>query len=593
MTKIITHAVGNTELKELKVNNLHFGWELSSKDGYLIEPYEVEATEGEHDYKVCSDCQKNLTLYISIFQNYISGTKERAAFPNCCEHHSHLRNIGAFKIESFKDTPVMSAQKIIFTEQHIINNYKIEHWFKFITDYIELTVSSFGQMPNRCGEPLFLSYYLQQIRSYLQKNKNIPKHKKEKLIEFVDSFKNSKEVIQTDFNIIKKTYEDWFNIFPFELNDYFGNLKSFYQNKLPIFNGEPEVNLFSGIAKGTLHSKNSLVEALLNLTNTLLTQINSVQLLENGLITNANKILLDLIIQERKLKLSKGYFSESKDENQKFRKILKEWFADEKKFIKEVTPLISSESDLDFINGTIMVKFPAYGYPEHFEVEKNGFKRIYPIEKYYQLHLIRLTNRIDDAILKSKKLEVIETAIFKYKQELYNEDNPKIVGFINKNLEQIISIKDYINSCYSDANNSGIAGSITKMDEENENDFTLSTIEDWLIEFKNLMSDSDYHTLVSSLVRYFEDGEFPTLSKPIQINGRPNKKWFGWSLNRIFDAQGKGVEKELLQFAIKNISLFATYEIDENDYLKSNLYKYFTTKPTVNQLTTKTTKTTF
>lgn len=111
-----------------------------------------------------------------------------------------------------------------------------------------------------------------------------------------------------------------------------------------------------------------------------------------------------------------------------------------------------------------------------------------------------------------------------------------------------------------------------------ENDFTLSTIEDWLFEFKENMNEADYQNLVSALMQYFETGTFSTLSKPIQINGRPNKKLFGWALNRIFKAKGKGVKKELLQFAKQNISLFTDVPFDENNILKSNLYKYFTTQ---------------
>ena len=118
----------------------------------------------------------------------------------------------------------------------------------------------------------------------------------------------------------------------------------------------------------------------------------------------------------------------------------------------------------------------------------------------------------------------------------------------------------------------------TKTAQQTKNDFTLSTIEDWLFEFKEKMSGADYQNLVSALIQYFETGAFPKISKIIQINGRPNKKLFGWALNRIFEAKGKGVEKELLLFAKQNISIFTDVKFNENNILKSNLYKYFTTK---------------
>lgn len=117
-----------------------------------------------------------------------------------------------------------------------------------------------------------------------------------------------------------------------------------------------------------------------------------------------------------------------------------------------------------------------------------------------------------------------------------------------------------------------------EIEPEQENNFLHSTIEDWLFEFKEQMTEFDYNSLVSALIHYFDNGVFPELRKPIQINGRPNKKLLGWALNRIFEAHGKSVEKELLIFAKQNISLFADVKFDESDILRSNLYKYFTTK---------------
>jgi hypothetical protein len=118
----------------------------------------------------------------------------------------------------------------------------------------------------------------------------------------------------------------------------------------------------------------------------------------------------------------------------------------------------------------------------------------------------------------------------------------------------------------------------TKSEQEAENDFTLSTIEDWLFEFKEKMSEHDYSKLVLALKQYFDTGAFPAFDKPIKV-GRVNVKLFGWHLNKINEAvTGGKLTKEYLLFAKQNISLFANVQFDENDVLKSNLYKYFTTK---------------
>jgi len=59
-------------------------------------------------------------------------------------------------------------------------------------------------------------------------------------------------------------------------------------------------------------------------------------------LTEPQKIKLELVLNERKMKLKQGYVNSSKDEEQRYRKILKEWFADEKRFIDEVTPIVKA-----------------------------------------------------------------------------------------------------------------------------------------------------------------------------------------------------------------------------------------------------------
>jgi hypothetical protein len=195
--------------------------------------------------------------------------------------------------------------------------------------------------------------------------------------------------------------------------------------------------------------------------------------------------------------------------------------------------------------------------PEHFPKWKNeaeqyiGIKRIKMIEGYIDLINIVLNkkefpNEIEQQAFESVQIELTEQ------------------------LEYWIRELKALQSDQAEVK--------TNQGQQSENDFILSTIEDWLFEFKEKMNEIDYQILVTALTTYFDTGSFPKLSKPIQINGRPNKKLFGWALNRIFEAKGKGIEKELLIFAKQNISLFRDVQFDENNILKSNLYKYFTTK---------------
>jgi len=145
----------------------------------------------------------------------------------------------------------------------------------------------------------------------------------------------------TDLNILLGTYQKWLKTFPFDIS-FFAELKPHFEKQLPILNGKPETNKYTGLAKVKMHTKGSLIDVLLNLTNNLITQINTTTLYEKGLLTEPQKIKLELVLNERKMKLKKGYVNSSKDEEQRYRKILKEWFADEKRFIDEVTPIVKA-----------------------------------------------------------------------------------------------------------------------------------------------------------------------------------------------------------------------------------------------------------
>lgn len=116
-------------------------------------------------------------------------------------------------------------------------------------------------------------------------------------------------------------------------------------------------------------------------------------------------------------------------------------------------------------------------------------------------------------------------------------------------------------------------------DENDSNDLTLSTIEDWLFEFKEqkIIKEPHYGILVKALYQYIKEGVFPKLKNKIMV-GKVNKKLLGWNLNRILHSEGIGVKVELLRFAHTYISTFKDDDFTERNYQKSNLYKYFTTK---------------
>lgn len=315
-------------------------WQMDI-NGAFEKPIETHPTEGEHNFNTCEGCQKTLKELIKRLTEKFEGSHKDGAkpFPFCCTHHSELTKLKEFNRADFVGVPEMVARKIIYTNSHIKNNHQSETYYKDITDYIDYTVESFGQMPST--EPLYLSDYFLYITDLLEQNKEVEKGRKNRLLEFLKAYRTPTETPKTDFNILLETYQKWLKVFPFEIS-FFATLKPHFEKQLPILNGKPETNKYSGIAKVKMHTKGSLIDVLLNLTNNLLTQINTTTLYEKGLLTEPQKIKLELVLNERKMKLKQGYVNSSKDEEQRYRKILKEWFADEKRFIDEVTPIVKA-----------------------------------------------------------------------------------------------------------------------------------------------------------------------------------------------------------------------------------------------------------
>lgn len=329
------------EIKPVEFCGKTVMWQMDLNGAFEL-PFEIEPTTGEHNYTTCEGCQKTLAELTKRLTIKFEGNEQKKGFPFCCSYHSNLVKVKEFNRALFANVSVMVAKKIIYTNQHIINNHSSENWYKIITDYIEWVIESFGQMPNDCGERLYLSDYFFYVTDLLKRNEEMKAETKARLLEFLNTYQTPNENPKTDMNVLLGTYQKWFKEFPFELNSYFGNLKQHFEKQLPILNGKPETNIYSGMAKAKMHTKSSLIEALINLTNNLLMQINGVTLYEKGLITDANKIKLELVINSRKLKLKQGYKNSSPNEEQRYRKILKEWYKDEKIFIDEITPLLKA-----------------------------------------------------------------------------------------------------------------------------------------------------------------------------------------------------------------------------------------------------------
>lgn len=314
----------------IEIDAEHFT--LSAFETKPIEGYEVPTNKetGEQFPNCCP-------FHKSVFEGAESWFSK---FPNCCDQHKAMVSKWWYNKANYSGIAEKIVKQLSYTEHHISERINIDDWYKDITDYIEYNVSSFGH------PAIGLHLYLGSVQHYIKNtNSKIPKIKRKALIEFIETYYNSpidiNKTNKTDLNILYSTYQKWLKIFPFDIS-FFSTLKPHFEKQLPILNGKPETNKYTGIAKAKMHTKSSLIDVLLSLTNNLLTQINTTTLYEKGLLTEPQKIKLELVLNERKMKLKQGYVNSSKDEEQRYRKILKEWFADEKRFIDEVTPIVKA-----------------------------------------------------------------------------------------------------------------------------------------------------------------------------------------------------------------------------------------------------------
>ncbi len=308
-------------------------FEIAYEETTPLEGYKIPVNEKTGEiFPNCCPAHKNL------FQ---IGLEKLAKFPNCCEPHRKLLNTSWFNKADYSYYPLKLVTTLAYTYHCITKCIDNPEWYKEITDYIDYTKQSYGQLPEGFGSPFGLETYLYNLEKNIESLDEIPEEKKGKLLMYIKNYyKPVENRNHTDINILITTYKRWLKDFPFELT-FFNHLKSSFENQLPILEGKGDTNIYTGLTGFKLQTYQGLIQYLVSVTETILKNINTVSLYEQGLITDVDKINIELINEAHKLKLKtlelnilndrKGYIT-----------LLKRWFKDEKKYIKEITPFIKN-----------------------------------------------------------------------------------------------------------------------------------------------------------------------------------------------------------------------------------------------------------
>lgn len=312
-------------------------------DGVYEPPFEIPPTTGEHDFNKCDKCQQSIVFLTTWFRELYEGKQDRSAFPNCCEGHKKLNDTKGFKKSDFDQFPEMVVRKIMYTNQHIINNHSTENWLRSISDYMDLIVESFGQFPNGRGGQLFIHEYFAYMKNLVDSIEEISQEKKNAIHDVIDGYtKPIPETERTELRTLVGMYNKWLNEFPFQISSYFGELKKNYEKRILILNGKPHVNQFTGIAVSKLHTKDSLISSLVQLTKDLLSKTNAGDLVEKGIIKDVKKHRFQLESETLRVatdELTKEFTSGEME----YVVLLKKWLELQTTFFRNISDLITTE----------------------------------------------------------------------------------------------------------------------------------------------------------------------------------------------------------------------------------------------------------
>ena len=309
-----------------------------------IYPAKAPSAKENHNFETCEDCQKRIAQLAKIFLEHPDINERIEFFLSVCQRSAAPRP--EFKTQNFLEAAKMAAKKVRYTEQCIADHHDTENWYKAITDYIDVVIKYFWQMPSGYIDKIFLTSYIYSVCDSVEKygDEVIGKDKKNILLEYLnqckDMFKQMNITFMPQLPTLFIIYQEWLNSFPFELHAYFGHLKDYFINVTPFFCGY-EINMYSGDKTGIHHTPESLIETIENITNELLSKITGAILYDKGLITDVRKARIDIIVKGTILRDKLGYSNGSKDEKLPYVKILEDWFERQKVFFAEIVEAIT------------------------------------------------------------------------------------------------------------------------------------------------------------------------------------------------------------------------------------------------------------
>ena len=269
---------------------------------------------------------------VSPLESYTPHQNENGeTLPNCCPHHKKVFEEAKKWALSFLPEKeaikfgVKTALQVAYTEHYITTALSWENAYEHIARHIEYNVFSFGSRKDY--QPYIFSFF----GFFTPGDMRFANETSLRLQDLIFMwYKNS--LLEVDIWMLREVFKKWHDLFPFGLS---------------IFKGLKEnVDFFYELLRYDLgdFTPESFKDELSSLTESILAQINTLTLFEEGVIDEPSKLKLEFIISARRLKLSIGQSTSDSTGPVGYERILKKWFKDEKKFIDEIGHLIKPET---------------------------------------------------------------------------------------------------------------------------------------------------------------------------------------------------------------------------------------------------------
>lgn len=189
-------------------------------------------------------------------------------FPDCCDGHQNLKQLGNFKKSDYDYIPEQIVNNVLYFAHAIDVFIKDENCVEEVTDYLEYLIKSLG-------EPSLGGYIFEQYAKHFIENGNVDEGKltddqKIELLQYWEPQEPPFDIEERELETLYLTFEKWRDAIP-DIGK-FREFKKNFEGKMPLnlFIHEPKLNKYTGLTAFRFKSKNELLDLLLKMTNHIL-----------------------------------------------------------------------------------------------------------------------------------------------------------------------------------------------------------------------------------------------------------------------------------------------------------------------------------